>query len=203
MGHYVGPKARINRRLGMAVFESAGAVKAFDRRPDAPPGMHLRRGKQSDYGKALVEKQKVKYHYGLSETQLRRFLAKADRHGQNVGGELLRLCERRFDNVVRRSGLTLSRPQARQGITHGHFLLNGRKSTSPSTLLRPGDEIRVRNRPALHALYGGLVRLPGYTAPDWISVDPDQVSCRVLRLPDANEGSLVVEIARVIELLAR
>ena len=108
MGRYAGPKARINRRLGQMVYESAGAVRAMDRR-DHPPGMHIRGRRPSNYGLALMEKQKIKHYYGLGERQLRRYFGKAGRMKGNTGEQLLMLCERRLDNVIRRAGLAQRR----------------------------------------------------------------------------------------------
>ena len=120
MARYTGPKARINRRLGTLIYETAGAARALDRRPQ-PPGMHVRGRRPSNYGLALMEKQKIKHYYGLGERQLRRYFDAVGRKPGNTGELLLLMCERRLDNVVRRVGLTKTRPQARQGITHGHF----------------------------------------------------------------------------------
>lgn len=114
MGRYTGPKGRVNRRLNENVYESSGSVKALSRK-EYPPGMHKRRKKETTYGAALTEKQKIKYYYGLRDRQLYRYLDIAKRTAGNTGATLLVLCERRLDNVVRRAGLTLTRPQARQG----------------------------------------------------------------------------------------
>ena len=152
MGRYTGPKARINRRLGFQVFESAGAIRATERK-EYPPGMSQRRRKPTNYALALIEKQKIKYYYGLREKHLRKYFDKARHIKGNTGENLLILCERRLDNVVRRAGLALTRPQARQGVVHGHFQVNGRTVSKPSILVRPGDVITVRNRPNLKKLY--------------------------------------------------
>ncbi len=101
MGHYTGPKARINRRLGTLIYESSGAARAMDRR-DNPPGMHTRQRRPSNYGLALMEKQKIKHYYGLGERQLRRYFDSVSRGKGNAGEMLLIMCERRLDNVVRR-----------------------------------------------------------------------------------------------------
>ncbi|MEO1995741.1 MAG: 30S ribosomal protein S4 [Planctomycetaceae bacterium] len=111
MGRYTGPKGRINRRLGAQVFESGGAIRALEKREN-PPGMARRRRKISNYGLALTEKQKIKFYYGLRDKQLRRYFAKARRLKGNTGEQLLVLCERRLDNVVRRAGFAVSRPMA-------------------------------------------------------------------------------------------
>ena len=105
MGRYSGPKARVNRRLGALIYENAGAARAFDRR-NQPPGMHVRARRPSNYGAALMEKQKIKFYYGLGERQLRRIFDKASHMKGNTGEQLLVLCERRLDNIVRRAGFT-------------------------------------------------------------------------------------------------
>src|SRR6478736_2479389 len=125
MARYHGPKGRVNRRLGTLVYESAGAAKALDRRSDNPPGMHIRGRRLSNWGKASAEKQKIKHYYGLGEKQLRRYYHMVAAKKGNTGEQLLSLCERRLDNVIRRAGFTKTRPQARQGIVHGHFFVNG------------------------------------------------------------------------------
>lgn len=202
MARYTGPKARINRRLGSVIFESAGAVKAFDRKPQ-PPGMSTARRKISTYGLAMQEKQKLKYYYGLSERQLRKMFAAASRAKGNTGGELLVLCERRLDNVVRMVGFTKTRPQARQGVSHGHFLLSGRKIDVPSAYVKPGDTIHVKRKSNLTVLYRGTHSEAETMVPDWLSVDIENLSATVLRLPTASDSTLPVEIGMVIELLSR
>lgn len=112
MARYTGPKARINRRLSMLVYENAGAEKAAGRR-ETPPGMHPRGRRTSNYGTALAEKQKIKHYYGLGERQLRRYFDRATAAKGNTAENLLLTCERRLDNVVRRAGFTKTRPQAR------------------------------------------------------------------------------------------
>ena len=119
---------------------------AVDRR-DGVPGMHqFRRGKASEYAIRLREKQKVKRYYGIFERQFRKYYEEASRRPGNTGDALMSLLERRLDNVVTRLGFAASRPQARQMITHGHITVNGRKLDIPSYLVRPGDQIQVKNR---------------------------------------------------------
>jgi small subunit ribosomal protein S4 len=202
MSRYTGPKARINRRLGAMLFESSGAARASDRRPN-PPGMSLPRGRRSTYGQALAEKQKIKYYYGLGERQLRKLFDKAKRSKGNTGDHLLELCECRLDNVVRRAGFTLTRPQARQGVAHGHFLLNGHRADVPSISVRPGDVIEVKNRKNLVEFYSGLRAQQESQFVDWLSVADDSLAVTVTRLPGPDDISLPVEIGMVIELLSR
>jgi small subunit ribosomal protein S4 len=202
MAHYVGPKGRVNRRLGLLIFENGGARRALERR-DSPPGMHVRRKKQSNYGLAMAEKQKIKYFYGLGERQLRRMFAEASRTVGNTGEQLLILCERRLDNVVRRSGIASTRPQARQGIVHGHFLVNGHRVDKPSYSVRPGDVIVVRRKPAICSLYAAAASLAESRTPSWLSSSVEDLEIRVVTMPTADEVSLPVNASSVVELLSR
>ena len=202
MGRYTGPKARVNRRLGFQVFETAGAIRALERKPN-PPGMHTRRGKASIYGQALSEKQKIKYYYGLREQQLRKYFAKAKRLKGNTGAHLLVQCERRLDNVVRRSGLTLTRPQARQGIVHGHFQINGRTVRRPSIQVNAGDVITVRNRPNLKKVYGELAGSGSSAGCSWISSDLGELRAMVTALPGPDDISLPVDVGQVVAFMSR
>ena len=111
MGRYTGPKARVNRRFGAVLYESAGAMRAYEKRSEQPPGMHPKGRRTSNYGTALSEKQKIKYYYGLGERQLRRYFDDAVRKKGNTGETLLLMCERRLDNIIRRIGLSKTRPQ--------------------------------------------------------------------------------------------
>ncbi|MCH8829537.1 MAG: 30S ribosomal protein S4 [Planctomycetes bacterium] len=202
MGRYTGPKARINRRLGAMVFENAGALRATERR-ETPPGMAQRRRKTSNYGLALAEKQKIKFYYGLRQKQLRRAFNEARRLKGNTGEMLLILCERRLDNVIRRAGFTITRPQARQGIVHCHFQLNGKTVWTPSIQVKAGDVIRIRPRPKLQALYRGIVE--GSTLPqcDWISFDAGALEATVTSLPSIEDVSLPVNVGQVVAFLSR
>ena len=202
MARYTGPKARVNRRLGSMVYENQGAIKAADRRK-APPGMHVRPRRPSNYGLALMEKQKIKHYYGLLERQLRRFFDMASRKKGNTGENLLILCERRLDNVVRRAGFTFTRPQARQGIVHGHFQVNGIKVTKPSFLVKVGDVITVRPRKNIQNLYRSLVDQSQAMPPDWIAFDGETLRATVQRLPKADDISLPVDERMVVEFLSR
>jgi len=205
MGHYTGPKARINRRLNALIFESNGAKKAFDRRESAPGSSPNTRSRNrtSAYGEALREKQKIKYYYGLSEKQLRRLYDRAGRMPGNTGENLLMLCERRIDNVVRLAGFTKTRPQARQGVSHGHFLLNGLRHDVASAMLRPGDRVNVKALPNVQTLYLSLLAENDSPLPTWIEVDAEHLMFRVNMLPTIADITLPVNVASVIELMSR
>ena len=202
MSRNSGPKARVNRRYGMMLYENAGATRAASRREN-PPGMHAKGRRTSDWGLALMEKQKIKHYYGLGERQLRRYYDKASRMKGNTGEQLLLMCESRLDNVVRRAGFTKTRPQARQGIVHGHFQVNGIKVTKPSYILRPGDVITLRPRTNLQNYYKGILANSSAQTLDWITFDAEQLRATMLGKPGSSDISLPVNANTVVEFLAR
>lgn len=202
MARYHGPKARVNRRLGMMVYESSGAIRASQRREHAP-GMRTRARRPSNYGQALMEKQKIKHHYGLGERQLRRYYEKAARKKGNTGENMLILCERRLDNAVRRAGFTKTRPQARQGIVHGHFQVNGIKVTKPSYQLRAGDVITVRPRQNLQVIYRSQLEEAQGEPTEWLTTDNETLRATVQGLPGPTDVSLSVDVNTVVEFLSR
>lgn len=202
MGRYTGPKARVNRRLGTLIYETNGARRAFQRR-EQPPGMHTRPRRPSNYGLALLEKQKIKHYYGLGERQLRRYFDMAGRMKGNTAEQLLILCERRLDNVVRRAGFVKTRPQARQGIVHGHFRVNDIKVTKPAFMLRPGDVISVRPRENLKNVYLSILAENSPDSVDWITLDSEELHATVQGNPGPENISLPVDGNVVVEFLSR
>jgi len=202
MARYNGPKARINRRLKAQVYEDSGARRASDRR-DNPPGMHTRPRRPSNYGLALAEKQKIKHYYGLGERQLRRYFGDVSHKKGNTGELLLMKCEGRLDNVIRRAGIAKTRPQARQGITHGHFYVNGVKVTKPSYQMSPGDVITVRNKEKIQHLYQFTSQESSSEPLDWVTFDPETLRATVQGLPGPSDISLPVDVNIVIEFMSR
>ena len=203
MARYNGPKARINRRLSTLIYESAGASRALERRSN-PPGMHTKGQRRlSNWGKAMAEKQKIKHYYGLGERQLRRYYNMVKSKKGNTGEQILTICERRLDNVVRRAGFTKTRPQARQGIVHGHFFVNGVKVTSPSYQVRPGDVITTRPNEKIYGLYKGVVGEGGANTPDWLNFDGETLRATVAGIPGPGDYSLPVDVNIVVEFLSR
>ncbi|WP_425235965.1 30S ribosomal protein S4 [Ulvibacterium sp.] len=145
MARYTGPKSKIARKFGEAIF---GDDKSFEKK-NYPPGQHgqnRRRGKKSEYAIQLMEKQKAKYTYGILEKQFRNLFAKAKRKEGVTGEVLLQLCESRLDNVVYRMGISTSRRGARQLVSHRHITVNGELVNIPSYSLRPGDIVGVREK---------------------------------------------------------
>lgn len=163
----------------------------------------MRRRKISNYGLALAEKQKIKYYYGLREKQLRRCFDRARRMKGNTGEQLLILCERRLDNVIRRAGFTITRPQARQGAAHNHFQLNGRTVSIPSICVRPGDVISVRKRPNLQKIYKEIIESSTVPQCNWIAFDPESLEAKVLTNPTFEDVSLPVDVGQVVAFLSR
>jgi small subunit ribosomal protein S4 len=184
------------------IYESRGATRAYERR-EQPPGMHTRPRRPSNYGIALMEKQKIKHYFGLGERQLRRYFDKATRMKGNTGQQLLLICERRLDNVVRRAGFTTTRPQARQGVAHGHFQVNGVKVNKPSYILRPGDVISLRPRENLKNLYKSIISENSADSPEWVAFDSEGLQATVQREPGPEDVSLPVDANTVVEFLSR
>src|SRR5579862_7883276 len=150
MGRTTDPVCKICRREGIKLFlkgTRCDSPKCAIERRDQAPGMHVRRGKPSEYGIRLREKQKLKRFYGLFERQFRRYFELASRSPENTGEQLLSIMERRLDNVVHRLGFAPNRAAARQLVAHGHILVNGRKCDIPSMLVKKGDKIAVKNAP--------------------------------------------------------
>jgi small subunit ribosomal protein S4 len=174
-----------------------------------PPGMHgLRRGKQSEYGLRLREKQKLKRFYGVLEAQFRRYYALATKTVGNTGEQLLSILERRLDNVVHRLGFAVNRNSARQMVAHGHVLVNGRKCDIPSMLVKPGDVIRVKTREssvklARESLQRNLVRVPDFLE---VTNNQEQPEGRMTRMPtrqDVDERITDIREQLIIEIATR
>ncbi len=177
---------------------------ALKRREQAP-GMHsFRRGKLTDYGTHLREKQKVKRYYGLLERQFRRYFKEAQRTKGNTGAALMSLLESRLDNIVQRLGFGLSRSQARQMIRHGHITVNGRRVDIPSYQCRPGDAIGVKNRPTvLERVQANLAEFKR-EVPDFLQlVTGPQPEGHLLRSPGAEDASVPVQVQLIVEFCSR
>jgi len=160
---------------------------AIERR-DTPPGMHTRRGKQSEYGVRLREKQKLKRFYGLLERQFQRYFVLASRSKENTGEVLLSILERRLDNVVHRIGFAPSRAGARQLVGHGHILVNGKHCNIPSILLKAGDLVTVKNRPESITLIKLNQQMQPQPIPDFLEiVGSEPPEGRMTRLPSRTD----------------
>ena len=200
MARYTGPKARRDRRAG--VMLSNMRKNPLERKP-YPPGEHGRgRQRQTEFGIRLLEKQKARWYYGVSEKQFRRAYDKANRMQGVTGENLLRLMELRMDNVIFRMGFATSRPQARQLVVHGHFLLNGRKHNIPSAILKPGGVVTVREKSRNLEPIGAAVEQV-VAVPPWLEADHDNFTGRVLHTPSRDEIDTPVEEQLIVEFYSR
>jgi small subunit ribosomal protein S4 len=202
MARYTGPRSKISRRFGVPIY---GASKALERR-NFPPGVHgpKNRRKQSEYGVALGEKQKLKHMYGILERQFRRYYETAVRKRGDTGETMLQLLETRLDNVVFRLGFATTRRLARQMVTHGHIRLNGRKATTPSALVKVGDVIEVKDKPKARRLATFSLEASSLNpVPSWLALDKDAFKGSVARIPSREEIAPIVNERLVVELYSR
>jgi small subunit ribosomal protein S4 len=166
MAKYVGPKDRLSRREGFDLFGKGAKLT----RLNVPPGVHGPKGtrRQSQYGRQLREKQKVKRIYGVLEKQFRRYVEKALKSKKNTGETLLSLLEKRLDNVVYRLGFAPSRPAARQLVSHKHVLVDGKVVNIPSYQVKPGDTITLKNIAMKIPSIKRLLEEKELKTPDWL-----------------------------------
>jgi len=206
MARDTGPQCKQCRREGMKLFlkgERCLTDKCSVERRPYPPGQHGRgRVRQSEYRHQFREKQKARRYYQLLEKQFRSYYDKASRQPGVTGENLLRLLERRLDNVVVRLGFASSRRQARQLIGHGHFAVNGRRVNKPSYQLRPGDVISVRDTSRARPVINEATELTA-TVPAWLQADYDSLTAKVLRLPEREEISTPVQEQLIVELYSK
>jgi small subunit ribosomal protein S4 len=208
MGRITGPVCRLCRRDGLKLFLKGTrcdtAKCAFERRPTPPGVQQRRRGKATDYGLRLREKQKVKHYYGVLERQFRTYFARAERGRGNTGELLMSLLERRLDNVVHRLGFAASRAAARQMVMHGHVTVNGRRVDVPSYLVRAGDLVRIKNRAKSLQLVHAALSEFRREVPDFLSRGEGAIpEGRVDRLPVAEDVSIPVQANLIIELCSK
>jgi small subunit ribosomal protein S4 len=173
---------------------------------NVPPGQHgkVRKAKLLGYGLQLREKQKVKRIYGVLENQFRRYFEEAERQRGITGETLLQMLERRLDNVCYRLGFATSRPQARQMVRHGHFLVNGKKVDVPSFSVRAGDLVSVRQGSAENAsIQHAMEEVKGRGIPQWLEFDPAKLSGRVVSLPTREQINLPVQEQLIVELYSK
>jgi len=198
---YTGPKIKKARRLGIALTPKS--EKYLERRPN-PPGQHgpgRRRGKQSDYGRQLTEKQRLRYQYNLSEKQLRNVYAKASRKPGNAGEVMIQMLESRLDVVILRAGMARTIYQSRQMVSHGHYRVNGKKVDIPSYQLRIGDKITVREKSK--DLDAFVLAQQVAKTPEYVTANDKELTAELNRLPNRDEAPVVCEISSVVEFYAR
>ena len=199
MGRHTGPRAKICRRLGFQIFGNDNVQKAFLRREQ--DGFRRR---QSEYGRRLVEKQKVMFYYGTRERQMRNLFGVARRAKGDTGKSFLTLLERRLDNAVYSAGFACSRAQARQLVAHGNIYVDGRRVDIASFRVSPGHTITICPKPGPQKLVKEILsRRSGYEPPDWIAVDAKSMTAKIVRLPVREDVRLPVNEQLVVEFYSR
>ena len=201
MARYTGPKCKACRRARTQLCQSKRC--AVERRP-YPPGEHGRgRVRESDYQIQLREKQKLRTMYGVLEKQFRRYYEEAARRPGITGENLLRMLEQRLDNVVWRSGLTATRPQARQLVNHGHFRVNGKKVDIPSYQVSPGDVVTIKDRSRDMIVIQHSVDTQGRLVPDWLVVNADERQITVNDRPRRDQIDTDINEQLIVELYSK
>lgn len=212
MARYTGPVCKICRREGEKLFLKGSRCMtpkcSFERRP-YPPGQHgrekqFRRGRASDYLLQLREKQKARRIYGVLERQFSSYFEKANQQPGLTGTNLLKMLERRLDNVIYRLGMADSRAQARQLVSHGHIMINGRRTTIPSALVDPGDTVSVRPESLRRTYFRDLRQeIDDRQVPRWLGLDAKNLSARVLQIPEREDIDTTVNEQLIVEYYSR
>jgi small subunit ribosomal protein S4 len=202
MARYTGPKIRLSRKFGQPL--SPKAEKYLAKR-NYRPGMHGQNPQRiSEFGTQLREKQKAKAIYGVMERQFRRYYEKASKQVGVTGDALLEMMEMRLDNVVYRAGFAITRPQARQLVTHGFFEVNGKKVNIPSFELKVGDEIRVRESKKASGYIKNLMpTLNNAKTVEWVALDSKGLSAKVLSKPIKDQVEQTINMQLIVEHYSR
>ena len=200
MARYTGPTTKIARKFGEPIF---GTDKDFEKR-NYPPGQHglaRKRKKVSEYGTQLKEKQKVKYTYGVLERQFRNLYEKASKMKGQKGENLIMLLESRLDNLVYRMGIAPTRAAARQLVSHCHITLNGAVCNIPSTLVKPGDVVAVRERAkSLEVIQASVASASKYS---WLEFDAKALTGKYLNVPVRTEIPETIDEQLIVELYSK
>ncbi len=202
MGRYIGPKTKIARKFGEAIF---GTDKAFEKK-NYPPGQHglaRKRKKVSEYGIQLAEKQKAKAIYGIQEKQFRRTFEEAARVGGITGENLLKLLECRLDNVVYRLGIAPTRAGARQLVSHRHITVNGKNVNIPSYTLKVGDVVGVREKSKSLEVIQESLTSPSRGRYGWLEWEGSQMSGRFLQKPERADIPENIKEQLIVELYSK
>jgi len=206
MARYTEGVCRLCRRERMKLFlkgPKCDTMKCPIERKPYPPGEHGRgRIRESEYMLQLREKQKARRIYGVLERQFRNLYAEANRQAGITGENLLRMLELRLDNVVYRAGFASSRNQARQLVRHGHFEVNGRRVNIPSYQVSPDDAVSIRDGSAAKAVVTDATDLTASVAP-WLQADHDNLTGKVLRVPDRGDIDTPVQEQLIVELYSK
>ena len=202
MARYTGPRVRISRRFGVPIF---GASKYLERK-NYGPGVHgpKARKKHTPYGLGLIEKQKLRYYYGLQERQFRGVYERALKQRGVTGETMLQILETRLDNVVFQLGFSNTRAGARQMVSHGHVTVNGRKVNVPSYACRVNDVIEVKNTSVSRQMATkGMESSTSRSIPDWVSLNKDAFKGTILRVPSRDDIQPIANEQAVVEFYSR
>ncbi len=204
MSRYTGPKARLCRREGINLFDRPKYAKIMEKRASRP-GMHGTEGKKmSGFAVQMREKQKLRFMFGLSDRQLKTAVGKAVKTKGLTPELLMRGLEMRLDNVIYRAGLALTRMQARQMATHGHFLLNGRRVDIPSMRVAVGDKLELRPKLKNSKLYPLVAEdNKGYKAARWLKVEAQAQALEVVGQPTGEDFEKIIDVQKIIEFYSR
>ncbi len=206
MSRYTGPVCKICRREGSKLFargEKCYTEKCEVEKRNYPPGVHVEtRGKMTEYGIRLREKQKVKRMYGLTENQFKRFFVMAEKTKGVTGTNLLILLERRLDNMVYRIGFAVSRSEARQVVSHTHVTVNGKTVNVPSYLVKEGDEIAIRHK-GLVSVQNALESVVRRGVPPWLEVDREAMTGKIRLLPAREDITVPIKEQLIVEYYSR
>lgn len=208
MARYSGSLCRICRRETEKLFlkgDRCYTEKCAVERRQYPPGQHgQRRGKLSDYGIQLREKQKVRKTYGVLEKPFRKYFERAERKKGVTGEVLLQLLETRLDNIVYRMGFAPNRNSARQLVTHGHFLVNGKKVNIPSCILHVGDQVEVKEASRqLDLIKDSLSKIEHRGIPSWVEMDFQNFKGKVMQIPTREEIQIPAQEQLIVELYSK
>lgn len=208
MARYRGPVEKIERRLGVSLGlkgeRRLAGKAALDKRPYAPGQHGQRRAKISEYGYQLREKQKVKHMYGISEKQCRKYFKEANRLDGNTGANFIVLIEKRLDNLVYRMGFASTRRNARQLVTHGLILVDGKRLDIPSYIVKPGQKIEVKESKKSNVQVVRSLELTNQTGiSPWVDVDAEKVAGIFTRVPEREEINVPVEERLIVELYSK
>jgi small subunit ribosomal protein S4 len=206
LSRYTGPVCKICRREGLKLFakgERCYTEKCEIEKRNYPPGVHVEtRGKVTEYGMRLREKQKVRRMYGLTENQFKRFFTLAEKAKGITGTNLLIFLERRLDNMVYRLGFAVSRKEARQMVSHSHVTVNGRTVDVPSYLVEEGDEIAIRHK-NLVAVQSALESVVRRGLPSWLELEKEEMKGKVKLLPTREDITVPIKEQFIVEYYSR
>lgn len=204
MSRNLDPKGKIVRHLGTNVFGNEKYQKLLDKRPNPPGPIKHHRGRVSEYGRQLMEKQKLRFAYGLTERQFRNTFIKAKKMKGVTGESLLSLLERRLDNVVYSLGMAKTRAQARQIVNHAHVRVNDKKVDIPSYSVSVGDKITIAPNEATKKFLQTLVAdNASRTLPEWLEFSKVDLTGLVKRLPEKSDVAVIADEQLVVELYSK